>query len=326
MQPALEFAQQIIEVAERQDDPTYRLVAYRMLATNQYYAGHNDRALESLLRARQYRDPTRQRALSHRFGWDPSIAVLAFEVLVRLSRGFLDGAADISEHVQAEIATHTHATTIASARFCAVTWPKAVLRDLPALEQGSADLLAYCTEKRVEQIRLLAALHHAYARAMRAPGQDNVSAFRTAIDRMRSAGGFTGSSMILSQLAEAAMQAGDLKRAEADLVEGFAFVEQSGERYYLADLHRLGGRLALRQEQPDRSRAEACFVRAIDVARGQHGRLLELRAANDLARLWREGKSNNDVRALIEPILAVIEGGETAPDVREARDLLAALA
>ena len=46
-----DFAHQIIEVAERQDDPTYRLVAYRMLATNQFYAGHNRLALDSLLRA-----------------------------------------------------------------------------------------------------------------------------------------------------------------------------------------------------------------------------------------------------------------------------------
>jgi class 3 adenylate cyclase len=326
MQPALEFAQQIIEVAEWQDDPTYRLVAYRMLATNQYYAGHNHRALESLQRARQYRDPKRQRALSHRFGWDPGIAMLSFEVLVRLSNGLIDSATDISEQVQVEISTHTHATTIASARFCAVTWPKAVLRDLVALERGSAELLAYCTEKRVEQIRLLAALHYAYARAMREPGQDNIVALRAAFDQMRSAGGFTGSSMILSNMAEAALQAGDLRRAEADLAQGFAFVEQSGERYYLADLHRLSGRLALQKEQPDPARAEACFLEALAVARGQHGRLLELRAANDLARLWREGKSNNDMRALIEPILAAIEGGEAAADVREARDLLAALA
>ena len=325
MQPALEFAQQIIEVAERQDDPTYRLVAYRMLATNQYYAGHNRRALDSLEHARQYRDPTRQRALSHRFGWDPSIAVLSFEVLVRTTRGLIDSATKISEQVQAEISTHTHATTIASARFCAVTWPNAILRDHLALERGSAELLAYCTDKRVEQIRLLAALHHAYARAMREPGKDNVVALRTAFDQMRSAGGFTGSSMILSNMAEAALQAGDLRRAEADLAQGFAFVEQSGERYYLADLHRLSGRLALRKQQPDQAHAEACFLEAINIARGQHGRLLELRAANDLARLWRAGKSNNDVRALIEPVLAEIEGGDAAPDVREARELLAAL-
>ncbi len=73
---------------------------------------------------------------------------------------------------------------------------------------------------------------------------------------------------------------------------------------------------------PDRSRAEACFTKAIGVARGQHARLLELRAATDLARLWHDTRPDNDIHALLQPILAAIEGGETARDVRSARSLL----
>lgn len=325
MQPALDFAHQIIEVAEQQDDPTYRLVAYRMLATNQYYAGHNRIGLDSLLRGKRYRDPTRQRALSHRFGWDPSLAILSFEVLVRLSLGLIDSAAEISAQVQNETSTHTHATTVATAKFCAQTWPNAVLGDFAALERGSAELVAYCTEKHVEQIRLLASTHFAYARAMREPLAKNISAFRTAFDHVRSAGGFTGSSMILSHLAEVALEAGDLAQADSDLAQGFAFVEQSGERFWLADLHRLSGQLALRQAEADRSRAEACFRKAIEIARSQQGRLLELRAANDLARLWRKSNCGGDVRALLEPILEAVEGGADTRDVRNAHELLAGL-
>ena len=323
MQPALDFAHQIIEVAERQDDPTYRLVAYRMLATNQFYAGHSRLALDSLLRAKQYYDPSRQRALSHRFGWDPSIALLAFEVLVRLSLGLIDSAAEIGAKVEAEIASHTHATTIANAQFCAVAWPKAILGDLEALEADSAALIAYCAERRAEQIRLLASLHCAYARAMREPAVANIAVLRDAFDRVRQAGGLTGSSMMMAHLAEVALQAGDLHQAEADIKQGFAFVEQSGERFWLAELHRLSGRLALRRENP--MLAEACFRKAMDVARSQQGRLLELRAANDLARLWRDSGSGNDPRALLEPVLAAIEGGVAARDVRCACELLAEL-
>jgi predicted ATPase len=51
--------------------------------------------------------------------------------------------------------------------------------------------------------------------------------------------------------------------------------------------------------------------------------MLELRAATDLARLWRDIGSDGDLRALLGPILDAIEGGETTRDVRNARALLA---
>ena len=107
--------------------------------------------------------------------------------------------------------------------------------------------------------------------------------------------------------------------------DGFAFVDQSGERYWLADLHRMSGQLALRRAEPDRGNAEACFQKAIEVAKSQDARLLELRAATDLGRLWQGTRATDEVRALIEPILSHIEGGETTPDVRNARTLLSTL-
>lgn len=323
MPAALDLARQIIDVAERQDDPTYQLVAYRMLGTNQYYAGQNREALRSLQKGRKYRDPRKQRVLSYRFGWDPSLAVLCFEVLVRLSLGLFDSAAKISQRVRTEVSDHRHATTVASVEFCAGTWPKAVLADFEALERDSAELAAYCTDNKVEQIRLLATFHRAYAHAMREPTRENVAAQRAALNAVRSAGGFIGSSLLISNLAEVSLAAGDFARAEADLNDGFAFVEQSGERYWLADLHRLSGQLALRRQDPDWQGAESCFVKAIEIARDQEARLLELRAATDLARLWRNAKPDSDSGALLTPILATIEGGEQTRDVSSARALLA---
>jgi hypothetical protein len=73
---------------------------------------------------------------------------------------------------------------------------------------------------------------------------------------------------------------------------------------------------------PDCSRAEGCFGKAIEIAKKQDARLLELRAATDLGRLWRDTRQDKDLRALLQPILATIEGGENARDVRNARSLL----
>jgi predicted ATPase len=160
---------------------------------------------------------------------------------------------------------------------------------------------------------------------MREPVEANIVAMRQARIALGKSGGTTGNSIIMSSLAQCLLLAGDLGAAEAALNKGLAFVEQSGERYWLADLHRLSGQVALRQPDPDRARAEACFNKAIEVARGQDARLLELRAANDLGELWRGTRPSAEIRALVEPILGQIEGGTTALDVRNARALLAAV-
>jgi len=67
------------------------------------------------------------------------------------------------------------------------------------------------------------------------------------------------------------------------------------------------------------------LLQAIDIARAQESLTLELRAAIDLARLWRGPGPQRDPRAPLEPILAAIEGGETTRDVRNAGTLLAEL-
>ncbi len=130
-------------------------------------------------------------------------------------------------------------------------------------------------------------------------------------------------SVVMSRLAEASLTSGDAAAAEMALQEAFAFVDRSGERFWLADLHRVQGQVALKRPEADRTWAEACFLKAIEIARSQEARMLELRAATDLARLRRDTGSNDDPRALLEPILARIEGGETTRDVRNARALLA---
>ena len=52
------------------------------------------------------------------------------------------------------------------------------------------------------------------------------------------------------------------------------------------------------------SEAEVCFRRAIDIARGQQARSLELRAATSLARLWINEGKGTEARDLLCPSTA----------------------
>jgi len=68
--------------------------------------------------------------------------------------------------------------------------------------------------------------------------------------------------------------------------------------------------------------AEACFQRALDVARRQQAKSLELRAALSLSRLWQRQGKRDEARELLAPIYGwFTEGFETA-DLQEAKALL----
>jgi len=323
IEPALALARQMVEVADRQDDTTFRLVGNRLLGAIQLLIGQNREALETLQQAERYRD-TGQKLLNYRFGTDPGLNVLLYKIWALTFLGLPDRATRVSEQLLAELPGQGHAPTVASCGFFAKVWPKFLLGDLEACERDGVELTDYCAEKKVEQLRLLGSVYHACARVLRQPTQANITAIRAAIDAWQRSGAQIWDSVFLSSLAAASLAAGDVTGAETELREAFAFVEQSGERFWLADLHRVEGRLAL--AAPERARAEACFLKSIEIARNQEARLLELRAATDLARLWRAAGSPNDPRALLEPILAAIEGGERSMDVRDARALLAEIA
>jgi adenylate cyclase len=111
----------------------------------------------------------------------------------------------------------------------------------------------------------------------------------------------------------------------APLGEARAAMEESGERYYEAEIDRLEGELLLSRELPDEDAAEACFRGALAAAHRQQARSFELRAATRLARFWqRRGKLEEARQALAETYASFTEGLET-PDLKAAQPVLAAL-
>jgi class 3 adenylate cyclase/tetratricopeptide (TPR) repeat protein len=322
MEPALALARQFAEVAEHNDDTTYLLVGYRLVGMMQVFMGQNRQGLDNLQRAEQYRDPDRQRLFTYRFGTDPDVNVLFSKIWPLTILGLYDRAARIAEQLRSELSNHKHAATVAVCKYF-LLWPELLSGDLEACERHSAELVVYCAEKKVEQWRLLTAICHALARARLGPTEENIAAVDAALGAKNPTGMRMSDSVFIAQLAEALLAAGDIPSAEARVREAFAFVEDSGERFWLAELHRLEGQIALKRPGQDRERAEACFLQAIEIAQSQDALMLELRAATDLAQLWRETGSRGDPHALLEPILAAIEGGKTTRDVHNARALLA---
>jgi predicted ATPase len=110
------------------------------------------------------------------------------------------------------------------------------------------------------------------------------------------------------------------------LVEALEMTDNTGERHWEAELHRRKGELLLMQQGQKAEEAEECFRQALDIARRQQAKSLEVRAATSLSRLWQlQGKQEEAHQFLAEIYGWFTEGFGTA-DLKEAKVLLEELA
>ena len=117
-------------------------------------------------------------------------------------------------------------------------------------------------------------------------------------------------------------KAGQWEDAQELLREALVLVEDTGERFWEAELYRLKGELLLRHTIPNEHQAAACFQQALDVARHQQAKSWELRAAMSLARLWQHQGKRAEADELLAPIYGWFTEGFDTADLQEAKAIL----
>jgi class 3 adenylate cyclase/tetratricopeptide (TPR) repeat protein len=120
--------------------------------------------------------------------------------------------------------------------------------------------------------------------------------------------------------AEGLMVLGQFDDSLREIENALQMAEDTGERFYLAELLRLKGELLARTGRG--TEAESHLHKAISVAREQRARLFELRSAVTLHRFAAPGQQKYILRDVIEPVLGAVRGDSDTPDVREAQSLL----
>jgi predicted ATPase/class 3 adenylate cyclase len=125
----------------------------------------------------------------------------------------------------------------------------------------------------------------------------------------------------LCMLAESYAQSNQAVPGLAMIREAEALAARNDEHMWKAELDRVEGELLEAQGAPAAD-IEACFVRAIQKAREQSAKSLELRAAVSLARLWSEQGRSAEARDLLAPVYGWFTEGFDTADLKEAKRLL----
>jgi tetratricopeptide (TPR) repeat protein len=106
-----------------------------------------------------------------------------------------------------------------------------------------------------------------------------------------------------------------IEEALALLDEALQIVERTRERWFAAELNRHKGQLLLRQGHSDA--AEELYRKALSIAEEQGAKLWELRAAANLARLWRDQGKRAEAHKLLAPVYCWFTEGLGTPVLKD---------
>ena len=193
------------------------------------------------------------------------------------------------------------------------------------MERAEAAIIL-ATEQGFPFWRAFGLMLHGWALAQQGQAQEGLELIRHGLTAWRATGAEQLRSYFLGLLAEAYGAIGSPAVGLMALTEALTLVDNTGERWYEPEIHRLKGDLLLQQSADHHAEAQACFQQALDLARSLQAKSWELRAATSLARLWQQQGKCAEAYQLLAPVYGWFTEGFDTADLREATALLKELA
>ena len=324
LRPAREVGEEALGVAARLQDLEMMAYGHANLGNIVLFLGEWVEARTHLERAIALYDPNWGRTATFRVG----LHFLFFRAVlgrVLWHLGYPDQALHANRQAIAAAEESAHPFTMTDA----FQWA-AVLHQLrrevgPAMDAADA-VLTLANEHIFPFLAAHATALRGWALVQQGRGEEGIDAVRQGIDADRGTGANLEDSHWLALLAEACGKTGKIAEGLRAIAEALGHVAKTGAVYYEAELHRLDGELRLACDPAATPTAEACFRRAIEIARAQQAKSWELRAATSLARLWRDQGRRTQARDLLAPVYGWFTEGFDTLDLKEAKALLDALA
>jgi predicted ATPase len=325
-----ELAEQILALARDVEAPALLLHAYRIVGTSLLFRGELTAAQASLEQALTLYDPQQHR--SHAFlyyGLDPGVICLSFGALASWLLGYPDQALEKSHKALTLAQELAHPMSLAFVLSFAASLHG--FRVEPQATQGCAEtLIALSNERGLPLWETQGSIHLGWAWTEQERIGEGIAQMRQGLTTRRGLGVRLAETLYLAWLAEAQGKAGQVEEGLATLAAAMEAVDETRERINEAELYRLKGELTMKKEVSGfkfqvsslEEEAEECFHKAIEIARRQGAKSLELRAVMSLARLWQKQGKKEDARQMLAEIYGWFTEGFDTADLKEAKALL----
>ena len=339
---ARELGEQLLGLAQKEQDPAFLVEAYRALGTTFFLLGEFGAAQTHLEQGLTLYDAQRHHSQVFLYSMEPGVFGLSYAAWVLWQLGYPDQALQKSTAARTLAQELSYPFSLAAARVYAAMSHQ--LRRERALTQEWAEAaITLASEQGFPLWLALGTILQGWALAEQGQSEAGITQIRQGLATYQAIGAGAFQPYHLVLLAEAYGKGGQVEEGLATLAEALTVVDKTGERFYEAELYRLKGTLTLeargwRLETSSPSlqapslkplvspavaqEAEGYFLKAIEIAQRQQAKSLELRAVMSLARLWQQQGKQKEAHQMLSDIYNWFTEGFDTKDLQEARALI----
>jgi predicted ATPase len=319
---ALEFANTLLAIAHRLQDPPFFVGAHRALGTTFFWRGEFALAIEHFEKAINYYDPKQNdHFVTYLLGANLKLHCLLYWALILQWLGYPDQAAKKSQEALSFAQETSHPFSVAAALFF-TSWFHYSRHEVPETKERADAAVNLSSKHGFPFWQNGGTMFLGWALAEQGKTEEGIAKIITGLAAWRDSGAEQFVPCALSLLAEIYSKTGKIEEGIILLEEAMALIDKTEERFWLPELYRLMGELMLSLTTNNNFQAERNFRQAIDIARYHHVKTMELRAAVSLGRLkCHQGKRESACELMTEIYDWFVEGVDTS-DVKEAKALL----
>jgi len=255
------------------------------------------------------------------FGQDPGLSSLGYLAWARWSLGFVDQAvAPCEEAVQLARDIGKPVLIAVATGFAGLTY--SMRRDIPRLTEYAEESLSICERHEFRQWAALSNIMLGYAYSHEGDLDRATTLAEDGLNEKAALHSYIGMPWFCYLAAETHVAAGRLHEALELARRGINFAARGAERFFESENHRMQALILAKDPEVSREKVEAHFNNALQLARSQKAKSLELRAAVSFSRFADEQGARDRALELLSPIYESFTEGFDTPDLKESKALL----
>jgi predicted ATPase len=335
LQTAHELGEQLLSLARTAQDPALLLEVHRALGQSLFHLGEAGGARAHFDQAMALYDPHQHRSHAFLYGSDPGVTCLSYAPMALWLLGYPEQALERSHAALTLAHKLAHPYSLAFALGLAAVLHH-LRREGPAAQEQAEAAMTLAAEHGFVQWLAHGTILKGWALAEQGQGEGELAHLQRSLVAWRATGAEVVVPYFLVLLAEAYGTLGHAEEGMTALSEGLAVMDRTGERWHEAELYRLKGDLTLQLggnsghcnpqhgalASQSETEAEACFRRAIEIARQQGAKSWELHATTSLARLLTQQGRRDESRSMLAEIYGWFTEGFDTADLKDAKALL----